>query len=86
MVKSNIQVRREKNKYKLENQKLLIKLKMMEISFEQINNSRNDMIHQLANTETIINNAIEYAESVASVYEPKIIRILRGEDNCQNQK
>jgi len=31
--------------------KLRIKLKMMEISFEQINNSRNDMIKQLAEME-----------------------------------
>lgn len=39
--------------------KLELKLKMMEISFEQINNSRNDMIKQLAaieiSTEKIIN-------------------------------
>jgi len=34
--------------------KLKLKLKMMEISFEQINNSRNDMIKQLANSEMII--------------------------------
>lgn len=31
--------------------KLNMKLKMMEISFEQINNSRNDMIRQLAEAE-----------------------------------
>ncbi len=31
--------------------KLESKLKMMEISFEQINNSRNDLIKQLANSE-----------------------------------
>jgi len=31
--------------------KLESKLKMMEISFEQINNSRNDMIRQLAECE-----------------------------------
>ena len=35
-------------------EKYKIKLKMMEISFEQINNSRNNMIKQLANSETII--------------------------------
>ena len=55
-----------------------MKLKMMEISFEQINNSRNDLLKQLANAETIIDRAIKYASSVASVYEPKIIRILEG--------
>jgi len=31
--------------------KLESKLKMMEIAFEQINNSRNDLIQQLANCE-----------------------------------
>lgn len=35
-----------------ENKKLRFKLKMMEISFEQINNSRNDMIKQLAECES----------------------------------
>jgi hypothetical protein len=34
--------------------KLELKLKMMEIAFEQINDSRNDMIKQLANSEIII--------------------------------
>ncbi len=33
--------------------KLESKLKMMEISFEQINNSRNDLIKQLAEKEII---------------------------------
>jgi len=33
--------------------KLELKLKMMEISFEQINNSRNDMIEQLAKNEKL---------------------------------
>ena len=32
-------------------EKLKSKLKMMEISFEQINNSRNDLIKQLADSE-----------------------------------
>ena len=32
-------------------QKLKMKLKMMEISFEQINNSRNDLMRQLAEAE-----------------------------------
>lgn len=40
---------REENK--LLKEKYESKLKMMEISFEQINNSRNDMIAQLSNTE-----------------------------------
>ncbi len=35
-------------------EKLKIKLKMMEISFEQINNSRNDMIRQLAECEAAL--------------------------------
>jgi len=38
------------------------KLKMMEISFEQINNSRNDLIKQLAEQEAIteqITNSVE---------------------------
>ena len=34
-------------------EKLKSKLKMMEISFEQINNSRNDLIKQLAEQEII---------------------------------
>ncbi len=34
-------------------EKLKSKLKMMEISFEQINNSRNDLIKQLAEQERI---------------------------------
>ena len=33
--------------------KLKSKLKMMEISFEQINNSRNDLIRQLAEQELL---------------------------------
>lgn len=32
-------------------EKLKIKLRMMEISFEQINNSRNDLIRQLTECE-----------------------------------
>ncbi len=39
-------------KLRIENPKLKMKLKMYEISFEQINNSRNDMIRQLAEAET----------------------------------
>jgi len=34
-------------------EKLESKLKMMEISFEQINNSRNDLIQQLADCELL---------------------------------
>lgn len=34
-------------------EKLKTKLKMMEISFEQINNSRNDLIKQLAEQERL---------------------------------
>lgn len=34
-------------------EKLKSKLKMMEISFEQINNSRNDLIKQLAEQERL---------------------------------
>ena len=34
--------------------KLRMKLKMYEISFEQVNNSRNDMIKQLAECETAL--------------------------------
>ncbi len=41
-------------------EKLKLKLRMMEISFEQINNSRNDMIKQLANTEGIIEKIEEW--------------------------
>ena len=44
-------LRRENKKQYDEIQKLKMKLKMMEISFEQINNSRNDMIRQLAEME-----------------------------------
>lgn len=36
--------------------KLRIQKKMMEISFEQINNSRNHMIHQLAECEIALEN------------------------------
>jgi len=39
--------------------KTIVKLKMMEISFEQINNSRNDMIKQLAEQEIINNKLLE---------------------------
>lgn len=38
----------------MNNEKVERKLKTMEICFEQINNSRNDLIGQLTNTETII--------------------------------
>jgi hypothetical protein len=45
-------------------EKLLLKLKMMEISFEQINDSRNDMIKQLANRELVL-------EKVANLWRTK---------------
>jgi hypothetical protein len=45
-------------------EKLLLKLKMMEISFEQINDSRNDMIKQLANRELVL-------EQVAKLWRTK---------------
>lgn len=35
-------------------EKLKTKLKMMEISFEQINNSRNDLIKQLTECEEVL--------------------------------
>ena len=40
-----------------ENKKLRIQKKMLEISFEQINDSRNDMIRQLAECETALENS-----------------------------
>lgn len=40
------------------------KLKMMEISFEQINNSRNDMIKQLSNVELQYDNLKEKLEKI----------------------
>jgi len=39
--------------------KLESKLKMMEISFEQINNSRNDLIKQLAEQEIVNEKLLE---------------------------
>jgi len=39
--------------------KLQSKLKMMEISFEQINNSRNDLIKQLADQELLNQKLLE---------------------------
>jgi len=39
--------------------KLESKLKMMEIAFEQINNSRNDMIRQLAELELSMKNQVD---------------------------
>jgi len=39
--------------------KLESKLKMMEISFEQINNSRNDLIKQLADQELVNERLLE---------------------------
>lgn len=52
--------------YELDNQilrgiiaKLRIQKKMLEISFEQINNSRNHMIRQLAECETALENKVE---------------------------
>ena len=40
-------------------EKLKSKLKMMEISFEQINNSRNDLIKQLAEQEVLNEKLLE---------------------------
>jgi len=40
-------------------EKLKSKLKMMEISFEQINNSRNDLIKQLAEQEALNEKLLE---------------------------
>jgi len=39
--------------------KTLLKLKMMEISFEQVNNSRNDLIKQLTEQELINEKLLE---------------------------
>lgn len=61
--------------------KLRVKLKMMEISFEQINNSRNDMIKQLAEQESLneslesqsqqYKKAIDEIEEVKETFEPQ---------------
>lgn len=40
-------------------EKLKSKLKMMEISFEQINNSRNDLIKQLTEQERLNEKLVE---------------------------
>jgi len=40
-------------------EKLKTKLKMMEISFEQINNSRNDLIKQLTEQERLNEKLLE---------------------------
>jgi len=50
--------------------KLELKLKMMEISFEQINNSRNDMIEQLAKNEKlnkILEKKLEKLEQILNI-------------------
>ena len=41
--------------WKTKIEKLEMKLKMMEIAFEQINNSRNDLLRQLAECELKLN-------------------------------
>ena len=58
-------------------EKTKLKLKMMEISFEQINNSRNDMIKQLAEQE-IIN---EHNESKVK----NLLRVIRALEWEQDQ-
>ncbi len=45
-------------KLRIENPKLKMKLKMMEISFEQINNSRNDLLRQLAECESTLESVL----------------------------
>ena len=46
--------------------KLELKLKMMEIAFEQINNSRNDMIRQLAEIELSLKNQVDLKKLIES--------------------
>ena len=55
-----------------------MKLKMMEISFEQINNSRNDMIRQLAELELSIKNDIDlkkFIEKKVNYYVKQMDRV-----------
>ncbi len=61
-----------------EKDKLKMKLKMMEISFEQINNSRNDMIRQLAELELSIKNDIDlkkFIEKKVNYYVKQMDRV-----------
>ena len=48
--------------------KLESKLKMMEISFEQINNSRNDLIKELADCEMLNKQFKEKVEKIEKYY------------------
>ena len=56
--------------------KLEKKLKMMEISFEQINNSRNDLISQLANAEMTIKKVAELWRTKPNHWVEQMYRIL----------
>ncbi len=51
----------------------------MEIAFEQINNSRNDMIKQLANSETIIDKVTELWINKPAHWVEQMYRILNNE-------
>ena len=47
-------------------EKLELKVKMTEIAFEQINNSRNDMIRQLAEIELSLKNQVDLKKLIES--------------------
>ncbi len=74
-----------KKKYKIEDivwvlkiEKLELKLKMMEIAFEQINNSRNDLLRQLAEVELSRKKEVDlkkFIESKVKYYVKQMDRV-----------
>lgn len=60
--------------------KLEMKLKMMEISFEQINNSRNDMIGKLAEMEMLVIEVKAELEATQDMYVAKVRQCLKLEE------
>jgi len=59
-------------------EKLELKLKMMEIAFEQINNSRNDLLRQLAELELSLKNQIDlkkFIEKKVNYYVKQMDRV-----------
>lgn len=57
--------------------KLKLKLKMMEISFEQINNSRNDLMEQLANREMSLEDLKKLWLTKPTHWVEEMYRILK---------
>jgi len=66
-------------------EKLELKLKMTEIAFEQINNSRNDLLRQLAEIELSLKNQIDLKKLIEKKVNYYVKQMNRVEYQSQVQ-